>query len=60
LDKLNTIPGLVPSLYNLPKGCRFADRCKYVEDKCRQAYPALVAGKNPNQWVACIKPLGGL
>lgn len=27
-DRLETIPGLVPNLLYLPKGCRFQDRCK--------------------------------
>ncbi|MGQ0600136.1 MAG: ABC transporter ATP-binding protein [Anaerolineales bacterium] len=27
-DKLDTIPGSVPNLINLPLGCRFAPRCK--------------------------------
>jgi oligopeptide/dipeptide ABC transporter ATP-binding protein len=60
LDKLNTIPGLVPSLYRLPDGCRFAERCKYVEEKCRLHYPVLTAGvskENAEHQVACTKPL---
>ncbi len=41
LKTLQTIPGLVPNLYKLPKGCRFQDRCKYVTDICRQEDPKL-------------------
>lgn len=41
LDQLKTIKGMVPSLYNLPKGCRFADRCPTAQDDCRQAYPSM-------------------
>jgi len=26
-DRLDVIPGSVPNLVNLPKGCRFAPRC---------------------------------
>jgi oligopeptide/dipeptide ABC transporter ATP-binding protein len=39
--RLETIPGIVPSLLDLPKGCRFQDRCQYVIDDCRAAEPAL-------------------
>ncbi|MET0595761.1 MAG: ABC transporter ATP-binding protein [Polyangiaceae bacterium] len=44
--RLPTIPGAVPDLTNLPKGCRFADRCGYVDSKCRESEPPLarVAG----------------
>ncbi|MFU0799666.1 MAG: ABC transporter ATP-binding protein [Xylanivirga thermophila] len=33
--KLRAIPGTPPNLKNPPKGCRFADRCKYVLPECR-------------------------
>ncbi len=32
--RLEAIPGLVPSLLDLPKGCKFSNRCKYVFDRC--------------------------
>lgn len=32
--KLTAIPGVPPNLKNPPKGCRFAERCKYVQPKC--------------------------
>jgi peptide/nickel transport system ATP-binding protein len=41
-DKLAVIPGSVPSLRNLPPGCRFAGRCSYVMDICRVEEPALL------------------
>ena len=41
-DKLAVIPGSVPSLRNLPPGCRFASRCPHVMDICRQEEPALL------------------
>jgi peptide/nickel transport system ATP-binding protein len=41
LDKLEEIPGMVPSLHELPKGCKFADRCDKVQDRCRTEEPAL-------------------
>jgi len=39
--RLEAIPGLVPSLLELPKGCKFSNRCKYVFDKCVEE-PALI------------------
>lgn len=33
--KLTAIPGTPPNLKNPPSGCRFADRCKYVQPVCR-------------------------
>jgi peptide/nickel transport system ATP-binding protein len=32
--KLTAIPGVPPNLKNPPKGCRFAERCKYVKREC--------------------------
>lgn len=55
-ERLETIKGLVPSPLNLPKGCRFADRCPAVGDDCRAADPALLpfGGKHV---AACIHPV---
>jgi oligopeptide/dipeptide ABC transporter ATP-binding protein len=38
---LKTIRGMVPSPLDWPRGCRFAARCDYVFDRCRQALPPL-------------------
>ena len=32
--KLNVIEGIVPSLYEIPSGCRFRNRCPYAMDIC--------------------------
>ena len=40
-EKLEAIPGIVPSPLNLPEGCRFSDRCSRVEDQCRLREPEL-------------------
>ena len=55
-ERLETIKGLVPNLTNLPKGCRFQDRCNFAQDDCRKADPALVSfgGKHI---AACIHPV---
>lgn len=36
-----SIPGNVPSLENMPKGCRFYDRCSSRMKKCREIHPNL-------------------
>jgi peptide/nickel transport system ATP-binding protein len=37
--KLEAIPGLVPSLLDLPPGCKFSNRCKCVFEKCGEEPP---------------------
>jgi peptide/nickel transport system ATP-binding protein len=39
--RLVEIPGMVPSLTNLPKGCAFAPRCELAIARCRAEYPRL-------------------
>ncbi len=39
--RLVEIPGMVPSLTNLPPGCAFAPRCSLAIDRCRAEYPPL-------------------
>ena len=39
--RLNAIPGLMPDPTNLPKGCAFAERCKYAKDICFQEQPKI-------------------
>jgi peptide/nickel transport system ATP-binding protein len=41
-DRLQEIRGMVPALWDLPAGCKFADRCPRVDDRCRVDEPALV------------------
>ena len=49
---LETIRGIVPQLTNLPKGCRFNDRCDFVEAGCRENDPELQP-INETRSVAC-------
>ena len=51
-SRLNEIKGMVPSLFNLPKGCAFAPRCEFATDHCRAAYPPLVEHR-PGHTIAC-------
>ena len=52
-ERLAQIPGTVPSLLNPPKGCRFAARCSFAVDACRNAEPPLRQVTH-NHKVACI------
>lgn len=40
-EKLYVIDGVVPSLYELPTGCRFWPRCAYATERCKHEIPAL-------------------
>jgi peptide/nickel transport system ATP-binding protein/oligopeptide transport system ATP-binding protein len=39
--RLEEIPGIVPSLYDLPPGCRFSTRCSHAMEICRKEEPDL-------------------
>ena len=41
-EKLDPIEGLPPDLINLPPGCPFVPRCKFVKPKCMEHYPPLM------------------
>ena len=53
--RLSTIPGSVPSLLDLPAGCRFVNRCSRATEQCRLEVPTLreIA---PGHKVACDHP----
>jgi peptide/nickel transport system ATP-binding protein len=53
-SRLEQIPGTVPSLLNLPPGCRFSSRCQFVGPACREAEPAL-RDVAPGHKAACIR-----
>ena len=40
-QRLQEIPGIVPSLLNLPAGCKFASRCPSVMPQCKEQEPPL-------------------
>lgn len=53
-DKLLTaIQGSVPSLYDLPRGCAYQDRCPEVMERCRKQAPVL-ADTGPKHFVRCF------
>ena len=49
------LEGDVPSPINLPKGCRFVNRCYKVQERCREERPELEI-KRGNIWAACHFP----
>jgi peptide/nickel transport system ATP-binding protein len=51
-EHLPAIPGSVPTLTDIPAGCRFAERCPFVEDACRAASPPLVEVR-PGHFTRC-------
>ncbi len=53
--KLEPIPGAVPHPLALPKGCKFAPRCKYATQKCLDEEPSLVEVV-PGQKIRCHYP----
>jgi oligopeptide/dipeptide ABC transporter ATP-binding protein len=38
-ERLYSIQGQPPALWDVPPGCRFAARCAYADDRCQQEYP---------------------
>jgi len=60
--RLPTIEGIVPSLFDLPEGCRFQDRCAFKTQECVDREPQLrvTASDNvDNRKVRCFTPLEG-
>ena len=55
-QRLPTIEGLVPGLFEMPSGCRFADRCEFCEQKCRDEQPAVTEAASDRNF-RCHLPL---
>ena len=53
--RLDAIPGAVPHPLNLPKGCKFAPRCKYCTQRCIDEAPSLVKASE-DQEIRCFYP----
>jgi len=54
-ERLQEIPGRVPSLRELPQACAFADRCPRADELSRSDIP-LLREVRPNHLVACFHP----
>jgi oligopeptide/dipeptide ABC transporter ATP-binding protein len=52
-SRLEPIPGIVPNLLDLPMGCRFQERCKFVTAECRGVEPELRT-LSPNHSARCV------
>ena len=52
-ERLDAIPGAVPHPLDLPKGCKFAPRCKYCTRRCEEEEPELTEVA-PGQQVRCF------
>lgn len=50
--RLASIRGNPPSIYRIPNGCPFADRCDYVMERCRQEFPPEIEVA-PGQRTSC-------
>ncbi|MFW6004206.1 MAG: ABC transporter ATP-binding protein [Halodesulfurarchaeum sp.] len=65
--RLQTIPGTMPDLIELPPGCSFHPRCPFAEDVCSRKEPALLdpntgtaAGPDADRMAACLEYSGDL
>ncbi|WP_222863680.1 ABC transporter ATP-binding protein [Natronococcus pandeyae] len=67
-ERLQTIPGTMPDLVELPPGCSFHPRCPYAEDACTKREPPLldpetgtkVTGTDTERAAACLEYTGEL
>jgi peptide/nickel transport system ATP-binding protein len=50
--RLTTIPGSVPSILDLPVGCKFVTRCTERLERCASIEPELIES-SPGHWVRC-------
>jgi peptide/nickel transport system ATP-binding protein/oligopeptide transport system ATP-binding protein len=53
-DRLATIPGVVPSLFNIPEGCPYYERCPDQMPVCRHELPVMTHLENGHR-VRCWK-----
>jgi len=56
--RLATIPGRPPDLVNQPPGCKFAPRCRYVQERCVQEEPPLTPAGEGGHEFRCWFPVG--
>jgi oligopeptide/dipeptide ABC transporter ATP-binding protein len=56
--RLASIPGRPPDLVSPPKGCNFAPRCRYAQERCLEEEPPLVPAGDPGHLYACHFPVG--
>ena len=67
-ERLQTIPGTMPDLVELPSGCSFHPRCPYAEEVCTLERPELVdpetgmdaTGADAERAASCLEYTGAL
>ena len=68
-ERLDTIPGRMPDLIEMPPGCNFHPRCPYAEETCARIEPRLVdtetgaeadVSRHARQAAACLAHTGDL
>ncbi len=52
-SRLNQIPGMMPTLTDIPPGCAFHPRCKISDTVCRMEVPALISRRDRDRMTAC-------
>jgi peptide/nickel transport system ATP-binding protein len=52
-SRLNQIPGMMPTLTDIPPGCAFHPRCTIIRSVCEIESPALISVNDRNQMIAC-------
>ena len=50
--RLKALKGMVPSILDMPIGCKFCTRCDFVEEKCKDIEPELIEMKD-GHFVRC-------
>jgi len=55
--RLRQIPGMTPSLLDLPPGCAFRERCSRADGDCGESPPMRASGADAGRGVRCHHPL---
>ncbi len=56
-EKLKPIPGQVPLTDELPVGCKFSTRCRYVIEECHRREPGLLPAGSEGHLSRCIRAM---
>jgi peptide/nickel transport system ATP-binding protein len=52
-SRLNQIPGMMPTLTDIPPGCAFHPRCDISDTVCRMEVPTLISRRDRDRMTAC-------
>ncbi|MEM9565189.1 MAG: ABC transporter ATP-binding protein [Actinomycetota bacterium] len=56
--RLAIIPGRPPNMVDPPRGCKFADRCRYAQERCHEEEPDLTPASRADHVYRCFYPVG--